>query len=688
MDAADTELLAAQLVEQFRHLAERDGGKLDVVEAGGRQITLGYRPGLDPKSDDDACALPGAELRRLIGERLRQTHPDVRLSIVDHADEATADRGRPHVHSSSDEDRSDGSATLTIVNPVAAPEAHGDQANRHPPAPRLAGLDGARIGLYWNGKQNGLDALAATRKLLGGRYPDVRFVDVVGALGGTNRYLSDEQLATLASSVDAVVGTSADCGSCTSWLMRDLCELERQGIPAVGYTAAIFDEDAHFSLKAFGVPEACPVIVPECFSNKRPEEIEAMVADALDEVIAGLTVERRVMDVLPEFERMVIDSRPRLSYVGGDLLEAFDEMQRQFVRAGWSDGLPLVPPTPAKVAAMVAASGRAGDDLVGTFAPGNGLGTVEKIAANAVMAGCAPEAMPIVMAMMECILEPSIGLRTWAMSTGPQAPIVLVSGPLADEIGMNHGVCALGPGSVSQVNVAIGRALRLIMMNVGLSYPGITDMDTIGTSMKFSACVAENEAATPWAPWRVQQGFAVEDTTVTVNVPYGMTEFFDFQNSDPDLLIETWSTLTSHSPGTPSAGAWLIKKDAPLSAGYPFHGTFANLLLMAPDHAAVFAAAGWDPQRIKEAIHRRTKLPFRQLMLNQSIDAFKVSHPELLWLLDAPETEVTVNPSPECFELFVVGAKAGRSQFCFGGTNSVTKKVITPGARHPTLGSR
>ena len=280
--------------------------------------------------------------------------------------------------------------------------------------------------------------------------------------------------------------------------------------------------------------------------------------------------------------------------------------------------------------------------------------------------------------MMECILEPSIGLRTWAMSTGPQAPVVLVSGPMADEIGMNSGICALGPGSISSVNVTIGRALRLIMMNVGLSYPGITDMDTIGTPMKFSCCVAENEARTPWEPWRVAQGFAVEDTTVTVNVPYGMTEFFDFKNSDPELLIETLATLTSQACGTPAAGAWLIKNNAPLEAGYPFHGVFSNLILMAPDHASVFGGAGWTPTDIREALHRQTKLQFRQIMLNQEYAAFRTAHPELLWLLDAPDTMVTVNPSPECFEFFVVGASAGRSQFCFGGTNSVTKTVRRP----------
>jgi hypothetical protein len=582
-------------------------------------------------------------------------------------------------------DRQSGSAAphstpgrLTIDNPIAEPQAHQENADRHPPARRLEGLDAKTVALYWNGKQNGLDALARTKENLSQLFPDIRFIEVVGELGGTNRYLSAGQLEMLARDADAAVCSTADCGSCCSWLMRDLCELERRGVPAIGYTAAIFYEDAHFSTETFGVPEACPVIVPECFSNKTTDEINQMVDDAMTSVIEGLTVDRTPLDDLPQFDRMVLTSAPELVFDGGDLMEAFDAMQTEFIRNGWSDGLPLMAPTRSKVDAMVDASGLSGDHVVGLFAPGFGIGTVRKIAANAVMAGCKPETMPVIMAMMECILEPSIGLRTWAMSTGPQAPMVLVSGPIADEIGMNHGVCALGPGSISHVNVAIGRALRLIMMNVGLSYPGITDMDTIGTPSKFSFCVAENEEKTPWEPWRVQQGFGRQESTVTVNVPYGMTEFFDFANSDPELLIETWATLTTQACGTPAAGAWLIKVNAPLEQGYPFHGKFSNMLLMAPDHASVFGNAGWTPADIANAIHRQTTIAFRKLMLNQSYDAFRASHPELLWLLDAPETLVSVNPSPDCFEFFVVGASAGRSQFCFGGTNSVTKAIRRP----------
>ena len=154
-------------------------------------------------------------------------------------------------------DRAGDQASLTIVNPVAEPQAHEDDAERFAPAPRPSTLAGKTVALYWNGKQNGLDALDRTKQHLTKQFDDIRFVEVTGELGGTNRYLSPGQLAMLEAEVDVAVCTTADCGSCCSWLMRDLCELERRGIPAVGYTAAIFDEDARFSLETFGVPEDC-----------------------------------------------------------------------------------------------------------------------------------------------------------------------------------------------------------------------------------------------------------------------------------------------------------------------------------------------------------------------------------------------------------------------------------------------
>src|SRR5690606_10477117 len=121
--------------------------------------------------------------------------------------------------------------------------------------------------------------------------------------------------------------------------------------------------------KTFGVPEACPLIVPECFSNKSTEQIAQMVDDTMDELIEMLTEDRPIFDGLPQFSRMVLESAPELIFQGDDLLDAFDDMQRRFVQNGWSDGLPLVPPTHAKVEAMIAASGRDGNEVVGLFAP-------------------------------------------------------------------------------------------------------------------------------------------------------------------------------------------------------------------------------------------------------------------------------------------------------------------------------
>ena len=457
--------------------------------------------------------------------------------------------------------------------------------------------------------------------------------------------------------------------------MRDMSELEKRGTPTVGWTAALFEEDARWSAKVFGLPELPIVVVPQPFTNRTAEAIHQMVDNALPAVVEALTQDPEPLARLPEFQRVNLEKAPQLDSEGTDLLDALDRFNADLVSRGWSDGLPLVAPTPEKVAALVAASGREADEVVGTFAPGNGIGTVRKIAANAVMAGCKPEVMPILLAVLECALDPSIGLRTWAMSTGPQAPLIMVSGPLARETGMNSGLCALGPASISQVNVSIGRALRLIMLNVGHAYPGIGDMDTIGSAMKFGACVAENEERNPWAPFRVERGFSHEETTVTLNVPYGVTELFDFQNSDPELLVENFATVAATSCGSPNSGVWLIKSPSELSQGYPFHGTFHNTILMCPEHAEVFGAAGWSTQDVKEALYRQTRLSFRKLMLNQPMKSFEVAHPELRWLQDAPETEVSVFPTPDVFEIFVVGADAGRSLYHFGGTLSVTKRV-------------
>lgn len=569
-------------------------------------------------------------------------------------------------------------AELNVLNPVATPATGAAQPDAFTLAARPGSLAGQRVGLFWNGKNHGDVALARTRDGLSKLFDGISFVDILGDKGGLTRFASEPLRERIVRECDVVVGSTADCGSCTSWLMRDMAELERCGLPTVTFVASGFMKDAHWSAEIFGCADLAIAEVPQPFTSHGAGSIAQMVDDALPQVISGLTTAGMAERVQSRFATLNIPRERCLSYSGADQLAAFDEMNRQFRAAGWSDGLPLVPPTPEKVAAMVDGAGRPADEVVGTFAPGMGIGTVEKIAANAVMAGAGPDAMPVILAMAECVLDPSIGLRTFAMSTGPQAPVVMVSGPVASEIGMNSGVCALGPGSVSAVNVAIGRTLRLVMMNVGLSYPGVSDMDTIGSPIKFSACVAENEHRNPFPPFRVTEGFTAEESTVTVNVPYGMCELFDFESYDPDGLVESYATVTRNVAGSPNPGVWLIKTPADPSAGYPFNGVYHNLILMCPEHVEVFASAGWSIDDIKRALHSRSRLPFRQAMANKPMALFRAAHPELQWLADRPDTEVSLYPSPECFQIFVVGADAGRSLFFHGGSVSVTKPVRRP----------
>lgn len=564
-------------------------------------------------------------------------------------------------------------SSLEIINPVAASQADSDEFEQFSPAPRLDDLTGKTIGLFWNGKPGGGTALQRVKENLSQRYAGISFRDFYGEFGPQARHASPAQLDEMAA-CDAVVGTSADCGSCTSWLVRDMCEVERRGTPAIPIASPIFVEDSHWSAKVFGCPDLQLVEVSHPITAQSDDFIRSMIDEAMDQLIAGL--KSFPYQKQSTFDHHVQESAHTLVYSGGDLLECFDAMNAAMVAAGWSDGMPIVPPVPHKVARMVAASGRHADEVIGIFEPGFGIGTVEKIAANAVMAGCKPEAMPIVMAMAECILDKKFGLRTVSMSTGPQAPLILVSGPYALEIGMNNGCCALGPASISQVNVSIGRTLRLLMMNVGLSYPGVSDMDTIGSAMKFGACVAENEERTPWEPYRVSKGFAHDSTTVTVHQPYAVADVTDFRNSTPEALIKSLS-FAAKQGGATAIGNWLVLNPNPEAPG-PYHGDYDIPILLAPDHADIFKRAGWSRSDVQQALFKEMRLPFATLMHTKPREAFEATHPNLQWLWDHPETEISMYKSADRIELFVVGAEAPRSLYWYAGGAGSTKQVNLP----------
>ncbi|HXG17072.1 MAG TPA: hypothetical protein VNK50_12550 [Calidithermus sp.] len=446
-----------------------------------------------------------------------------------------------------------------------------------------------------------------------------------------------------------------------------MVELERRGIPTVIFTAQPFVDDARRTAAHLGLPGLPLAVVPLPFTNQPAEAIQAMVDQAVEQVVAGLT---QPVPEPPAVERPVADER--LVYEGEDAYAAWEAMNADFLRRGWSDGFPLVAPTERAVAAMLRGTRRAPDEAVATLEPGFGIATVEKLAIAAVMAGCGPEHLPLLITATRCLAEPRMYIRNKAMSTGPHAPLVLVNGPRGRAAGLHGGLCALGPGAPSARNTALGRAVRLVMMNIGHTYAGVSDMDTVGSPLKYSLCCAENERDSPWEPYHASRGFAREASTVTVQFVYGMCELYDFQSTAPEHLVEVYATAATNAAQV-GTGLWLIGRRA--DPRYKTEEKEHNVLFICPEHAQVFARAGWDRRRIQEALYRQARLPFRTLMRTKEPKALLVAHPELGWLFDHPDLPLPVVEDPGCFDIAVVGAAAGRGAYFYGAGAPVTLPV-------------
>jgi len=278
--------------------------------------------------------------------------------------------------------------------------------------------------------------------------------------------------------------------------------------------------------------------------------------------------------------------------------DPWPEVQGLFVERGWTDGLPVAPPTEAAVAAMLAGTRRGREDLVAILTPGLGRATVEKIAVNAVMAGCEPAHLPLILAAIEAMADERFTLHTIAQSTTPSAPLFLVNGPVIARLGLNYGTCALGPGVPSRANVVIGRALRLCMMNLGHAYPQHSDMDTIGSPIKFSLVLPEHEAANPWEPYHVEHGFRREDSVVTACPLWDLRAASDLKSGTPDALLHSYAGEL----GTMATGRF-----ASTNPPFPFGNT--PLVVFPPDHARVFREHGWSKDDVRRFLHVHATVP-------------------------------------------------------------------------------
>ena len=448
-----------------------------------------------------------------------------------------------------------------------------------------------------------------------------------------------------------------------------MAELEKAGVPTVAFVARSFEKDWYGSARVFGVRQLRHALVPRPFVGLTAEDIVPFVDAAFETVVKMLT-DSKAAELTSEASSSICSEI--LEFDGDDRHDAFELMNRTFLERGWGDGFPLWEPTRERVNAMLTATRRPANQLVAVLAPGMGRATVEKIAINAVMAGCKPEHMPLLIAAVEAINDPHFMLRTTAQSTGAHAPFMLVNGPIVKTLGINTGRCALGPGAQSAVNTTLGRAIRIFYMNLGHAYPGLMDMDTLGSPTKYSMCLGENLEASPWPPYHVDKGFGPEDNVVTMQPTYGLSEVEDNYGTTPQAILNTVCS-NACARGIKSVGYWLLGQRADPVARVQVKEK--HLLIVCPVHAAVFAKHGWTRQNIREYMHEHARIPFEQLISNLSPAAFRKSHPDMQDLWDSPQTPIPILESPECFEIIVAGGMGGRSTYSLGAAEPVSRLI-------------
>ena len=252
---------------------------------------------------------------------------------------------------------------------------------------------------------------------------------------------------------------------------------------------------------------------------------------------------------------------------------------------GWTDGLPVIPATPEGVERFVAASGRAADEVIAILPPRKGKVTVEVIAVNAVMAGCRPEYMPVIIAAVEALTDPGYPLELMQMTTNPMTPFLLVSGPVRHQLDINSGTGCLGPGW--RANATIGRAIRLILVNGGGALPGVYSKVSFGSPLRYSYICGENEEENPWTPFHVDRGFRREDSTVTV---FKASSFCNISGGEGVGPAEILRHIATHMPPMYGAGDGV-------------------LLLLGVNHARSLHEAGLAKRDIQEQIWEFARVP-------------------------------------------------------------------------------
>jgi hypothetical protein len=475
-----------------------------------------------------------------------------------------------------------------LVSPQAAKTAARERVNGHPPD-----LSGKTVVLYWNGKPNGDVFLSRVGELLRSRFPDLRVVRAWESKPLTResdptREASGMTAAEIAAlGPDIVIGAAGDCVGSATWLVTDLLNVERLGIPTVTVVTEPFSEVAATLPFSEGFTEACFVAIPPPLGMLPSSVVERKAEGAFEETLKAVTVWQ------PGRDGAVQGGSPDLKSL--DFAGTIEELNDLFLERGWSLGLPVLPPTRERVDALLAGTSRRGDEIIGRIPPQMRILTVELLAVYAAMAGCGPECMPVLVTAFDAFLQPEANLRLALSGSGTSQLIVIASGPVVQEVGLASGQGAAGKGH--RANASIGYAINLVAYSVGGSRPPSMDRSTLGSPSDYVCWVfGENEEEVPkgWGTLRADEGFGRSESLVTVMASYPPIENMDHWSASADEHIRWWGHIVSplHNMGGPAIPRLLEQRP---------------IIALGPEHAALIVSSNWGKDDFQKAFWKSTR---------------------------------------------------------------------------------
>lgn len=399
-------------------------------------------------------------------------------------------------------------------------------------------------------------------------------------------------------------------------------------------------------MKALGHAHLPLLVIEHPFGGRDRAAVRGIAAGLIDQLVAAA---------------MTASATPSQ---GGDAASALEptldlpadlaEFHLTCAARGLSDGLPVIPPTADRVSRMLAVSGLNPSERIALLAPAYGEATVERIAVNAVLAGCVPAHLALLVAAVEAVADPAFNLQAVQSTTNPVTTWLIVNGPIARTLGMNSGINCLGQGNLA--NATLGRALRLVMQNIGGAVPGDMDRATHGQPGKFLFCCAENELSSPWQALHVDRGWAAQDSVVTVVGASG-THNFNTHSKDADELL-----------------ACLARSMAfPASNDYHYGGQ--PWLILSPEHANVLAAAGYDKPAVQARLWAQSTMRAGEFAARDYERTGAARAGEFAAF--SPQTSVPLSRTATDIGIIVAGGPGTHSVYVptFGETRAVTRQV-------------